>query len=470
MEQEQLIGEWIARRIFTTTGLTPQPNQERPGDLPPFRYVGGSTQTDRCESTDEGAFQADGRGLDIAFIGTGVPQDDTQPLQHMDLYPIARDTGIDPTGHDRLNFSMLRQWLPAAHFHVFALHSFGSKEKGLGVSDRHIDEALERCRALAKLDFIIASVTPSHHRFLGSIQIAGSEPHAEPVVSFWPTGNWIPGNPESSKSSIGSVDRNVIVCGQVGLVRLLGCSLGLYRVPHEARYDSEHTLPHFWAPGIRSGPGTAGSSYSTVPVALAWIKMAQVLKFLARHRIMDKPPADLTDFIRSHLRRGRTDKRRIIAWKRDHFPKATKGLINLPAALLQALVEELGPRHARPILTTLFRSQSLPSVKTPRLKQAAAAKRTTSKRPPATPARPYRNRPGLSLGLAVVGALAGYIFHIDLWVHYAPALDQIYFDGWTLIMAISEPGWVVRQKAWSAAGLATSGLLLGILAGFIRRR
>jgi hypothetical protein len=417
---------FVAERVFSSPRLRPRDNAARPGDLPPVRLNPDDGTLEHCPADAEGAFEADGRGLHIALLGTGLPSDMSRPLPNMQLYPVGRDDTDDPTQHERFNLALLSQWLPAAHFHVFALRTVTRTDGGIGVSDRHIDEALELCRGLERLDFIIASITPSHHRFLGNTHLFQRGAAAEPVVSFWPTGNWRPGNTPQSRQQIGSVNRNIILAGQA---LPLFARARTYRVPRSARYDSEHLLPHFWAPGPAPAAGAVGSSYATVPVACAWIKLAQTLNFLRHHRLIEMAPGDLTDFLRQQLRDGRSARRRLLTHGCPGFPRQTRGLINLATAFELATTRLLPAELAPKIMGVFYRR------------------------------RRRRRRPRLLLGLvATLAAIAGWTYHIDLWPYYAPALDLAYFSGWTYIVAVADPDRVAAWRTGSAAASGTIGL------------
>lgn len=410
-------GHALAARVFSSPALKARPNARRPGDLPAVR-LDPEDGLQPCDADAEGAFEADGRGLHIALLGTGLPADMPRPFAQMRLYPIGRPDAVDPTEHERANLAWLAAWLPAAHYHIFALRTVDRPDGAIGVSDRHIDEALEACRGIERLDFIIASITPSHHRFLDSAQLFDRARGAEPVVSFWPTGNWRPGNPPESRQRIGSVNRNIVLAGQahpwIALLRL-------YRVPRSARYDAEHGLPHFWAPGPPAADSAVGSSYAPVPVACAWIKLAQTLNFLRHHRLVEIEPGDLTDFLRQQLRDGRIGRRRFLTWGRPGFPRPTGGLVNLAGGLERAAARLLSPARAAQVVGTFYRRRQ----------------RRTPSWPP--------------LALACLAAAAGWFFHLDLWVHYAPLLDTVHFSGWTYVVAVATPD---RVDAWRSAGAA----------------
>jgi hypothetical protein len=438
MSELEQIGQWIGRQIFTAPQLEPHGRDLRPGALPVLRYSAEEGMIARCQPEDEGAFACDGRGLHVALLGTGLPAVAPQPFARMDVHPVDGAERTDPTAHDHLNYVLLSQWLPAAHFHVFVLKTFAREDGGLGVSDRHIDAALEACKRLEQLDFIISSITPSHHRFLSNIHLFTRQAQEEPIISFWPTGNWIPGTPGNRRSSIGSVNRNVIVAGQVQQVRIWRWATGLFRVPRNARYDEEQGLPHYWAPGFGGVPEAAGSSYSTVPVALVWIKMAQMVKLFQRHRLIDAIDGDLTDFIRFHLKNGKVRRGRIISWRRPNFPKGTKGLINLPTALVQGLEEQAEEGKAAALIAALYEQTGF-RVLSPRARWTLAC---------------------LALIGGLCGGVMGHSLHVELWAHYAPLLDLFYFDGWAYTVGITEPGWVVAQVPWSAGAWALVGMLL----------
>ena len=448
MNELEQIGQWIGRQIFTAPQLEPHGRDLHLGALPVLRYNAEEEMVARCVPEDEGAFECDGRGLHVGLLGTGLPAAEPQPLAQMDVHPVDGAERIDPTAHDHLNYVLLRQWLPAAHYHVFVLKTFAREDGGLGVSDRHIDAALEACKRLEQLDFIISSITPSHHRFLSNIHLFTRRAQEEPIISFWPTGNWIPGTPENRRSSLGSVNRNVIVAGQVKQVRIWRWPTGLFRVPRNARYDEEQGLPHFWAPGFGGARAAAGSSYSTVPVALVWIKMAQMFKFFQRHKLIDAVDGDLTDFIRFHLKNGKVGRRRIISWWRPNFPKGTKGLINLPTGLVQGLEEQVEEGKAAALVAALYERTGF-RVLSLRARWALAC---------------------LVLIGGVSGGVMGHSLHVELWAHYAPLLDLFYFDGWTYTVGVTEPRWVVAQVHWSVGTWALVGMLLvwGVVYGFAR--
>ena len=437
MAELERIETWIARQVFTARGLKPRTRDT--DDLPAFRYNGADAPIEACAPDAEGAFRPDGRGLDIALLGTGLPADCPRPFSTMDLYPIDGAEEIDATEHDRLNYDLLRQWLPRAHYHVFILRPFADADKGLGVSDRHIDAALEGCRELHDLDFIISSLAPSHHRFLGNINIFARAAQEEPVISFWPTGNWLPGTAAAERYSIGSVNRNIIVAGQVNQIRFIRWHSGFFRISRNARYDREHELPHFWAPGPSKTRGATGSSYSTVPVALAWIRLAQLLKFLGHHKIVGPLAGDLTDYIRHNLKNGKVQRRRIVALRAPHFAKTTKGIVNFPTALRRCLLDQLESEKAEAILAVLYRKS--PWIGPRRILGAVA----------------------LILAGGGGGAATGRSYHLDLWAYYAPLLDPFHFSGWTYTAAITQPHWVVAQTVWSTGSWAFFGLVLGYL-------
>ena len=414
-----------------------------------WRCSAGGTALQLCRIEEEGAFQADGRGVHIAFLCTGLPPDLPRPLAHMEIFLVGGATDpLDATGHDRLNFILLNHWLPRARYTVCVLPYFARREQGLVVYDHHIDEALRHCRGLDGLDFIISSITPSTLQFLDNGDIFPRSEAGEAVVSFWPTGNWVPG---MSKSSLGPVDPHVMLAGQTSEVRPWGGVRRQFRLRPDARYDQEHELPHFWVPGPADLAGAVGSSYSTVPTALVWIKFVQILRFLKRYGFIGAHTSETAAFVLSQLKNSRAYRRRMKSRGHADFPDSMRGLVNLPAALERMLRDQLQADQAEAVLAGLY------------------------------PRRPSGRGWGW-LGAAVCAALGGwggYNFHVDLWAYYAPGLDRLdfagwnHFAGWTHSVAVFEPAWVLGQAHWSAGFWAAVGGLapwLGMgLYGLVRR-
>ncbi|NKB68539.1 MAG: hypothetical protein GKR89_15870 [Candidatus Latescibacteria bacterium] len=423
----------ISQRIGRLILVDPADRKRRLDRPLAWRCGEGGRTLQPCQAEEEGAFQADGRGLHIAFLCTGLPPDLPRPLSRMDICLVggAADP-FDTTGHDRLNFILLNQWLPQARYTVFVLPYFERQGQGLVVYDHHLDEALRQCRSHKDLDFVISSITPSTLQFLDNSDIFPSSEAGETVVSFWPTGNWIPG---TSKSSLGPVDPHVILSGQTSEVRPWGVGRRQFRLRPDARYDQEHELPHFWIPGPVASPGAVGSSYSTVPTALVWIKFVQILRFLKRYGFIGAHTSESPAFVRPQLKNSRSYRRRMKSRGHAEFPDSTRGLINLPAALERMLYDQLQDPQAQIVLAGLY------------------------------PQR--RGWLGWVWLAAVLGSLAGgwggYTFHVDLWAYYAPGLDRLniagweHFAGWTHSVAVFEPAWVLGQAHWSGGFWAAAG-------------
>ena len=168
------------------------------------------------------------------------------------------------------------------------------------------------------------------------------------MLSFWPTGNF---KGHGRRQLDFSVADSVLLCGQVDQM-----STKMDRPVFEMRDDVRYNkagLPHFWTPNPSPGhPLSSGSSYSTVPTAMVWIKTRQMLAFLAGHGLVVEQMLEAPSRLHSFIKMGRTFQDCIsrpsdMACLDHHL-----GLVNLPRTLEYIL-------KAQDTLTPEFRDHIL---------------------------------------------------------------------------------------------------------------
>lgn len=298
---------------------------------------------------EKDGFQATGRSCHIALFCTGLPEEMQQPFDQMVVRPTKAARIVDPNRHDLLNLTLLKTWLPDACYSIYVLPCTASLSR-LRIDRQDLLSALEDCRGNTAMgrpvDYIISSIFPGDGT--GILQDAALFNHSigRPMLSFWPAGNYRGAGPRRLDFPIADT---VVMAGQLNQRSEHGAPA--FEVRDDVRYH-EAGLPHVWAPNPAPGHAlTSGSSYSTVPTALVWIKLREILGFLAEQGLAVDRMLDSPDVMHTTIRSSRTFQSRIRRSDGMAFLDEGLGLVNLPQMLEHVLkAQDMTPDMRRQIL------------------------------------------------------------------------------------------------------------------------